>query len=73
MLCHPNPKSQTTSNLTPHPTPLIAFKPCFDAHLHTLPGPRETELLEAVLRAWFMLGKLGGYDSSNLQVAALGV
>jgi len=35
---------------------------------HQAPSSREQELLESVLKAWFMVGKLGGYNSSNLQV-----
>ena len=36
------------------------------------PSSREQELLESVLKAWFMLGKLGGFNSSNLQAGAGG-
>ncbi|KAJ9522624.1 hypothetical protein QJQ45_019700 [Haematococcus lacustris] len=32
------------------------------------PSPREVELLEALLQAWFMVGKMGGYNSQNMQV-----
>jgi hypothetical protein len=32
------------------------------------PSTREIELLEAVLKGWFMVGKLGGYNSQNMQV-----
>lgn len=32
------------------------------------PSSRERELIEGVLKAWFMLGKLGGYNSQNMQV-----
>jgi len=32
------------------------------------PGKREQDLLQAVLQAWFMVGKLGGYNSQNMQV-----
>uniref|UniRef100_A0A7S3R4T9 DUF3531 domain-containing protein n=1 Tax=Dunaliella tertiolecta TaxID=3047 RepID=A0A7S3R4T9_DUNTE len=32
------------------------------------PSSREVDLAEAVLKAWFMVGKLGGYNSQNLQV-----
>nr|ADF43135.1 CGL70p [Chlamydomonas reinhardtii] len=32
------------------------------------PTPGEQELLEGVLRSWFAVGKLGGYNSQNLQV-----
>ncbi|GAX83147.1 hypothetical protein CEUSTIGMA_g10573.t1 [Chlamydomonas eustigma] len=32
------------------------------------PSAREQELLESVVKAWFMLGKLGGFNTSNLQV-----
>lgn len=29
----------------------------------------EREMLEGVLKSWFAVGKLGGYNSQNLQVA----
>ena len=32
------------------------------------PSTRDQELFDSVLKAWFMLGKLGGYNSNNLQV-----
>ena len=32
------------------------------------PSAKDQELLESVVKAWFMLGKLGGYNSGNLQV-----
>lgn len=34
------------------------------------PTPGEQELLEGVLRSWFAVGKLGGYNSQNLQVGS---
>ncbi|KAF5833414.1 hypothetical protein DUNSADRAFT_10283 [Dunaliella salina] len=34
------------------------------------PSSREVDLTEAVLKAWFMVGKLGGYNSQNLQVGS---
>ena len=36
--------------------------------LRRAPADSEVELLQAVTQAWFMLGKLGGYNASNLQV-----
>jgi len=36
------------------------------------PSTREVDLAEAVLKAWFMIGKLGGYNSQNLQVLSVG-
>jgi Protein of unknown function (DUF3531) len=32
------------------------------------PTERERELLASAIRSWFVVGKLGGYNSSNLQV-----
>jgi hypothetical protein len=32
-------------------------------------SPRERDALDALLRAWFVLGKMGGFDSSNLQAS----
>lgn len=32
------------------------------------PGERERELLDSVLRSWFVLGRLGGYNAQNMQV-----
>jgi hypothetical protein len=31
--------------------------------------PRERDALDALLRAWFVLGKMGGFDSGNLQAS----
>ena len=33
-----------------------------------LPSAKDREMLESVVKAWFMLGKLGGYNSGNMQV-----
>eukprot|EP00878_Enallax_costatus_P018782 GHUV01019794.1.p3 GENE.GHUV01019794.1~~GHUV01019794.1.p3 ORF type:complete len:117 (-),score=34.47 GHUV01019794.1:1304-1654(-) len=32
------------------------------------PSERERELLQNTVRSWFVVGKLGGYNSGNLQV-----
>jgi len=32
------------------------------------PSEKEVEMLSAVVESWFMLGKLGGFNSSNLQL-----
>jgi hypothetical protein len=32
------------------------------------PSSREQDLLESCVKAWFMIGKLGGFNSGNLQV-----
>lgn len=32
------------------------------------PSSKEAELLEEVLASWFMLGRLGAYNTQNLQV-----
>lgn len=32
------------------------------------PSERERELLQSTVRSWFVVGKLGGYNSGNLQV-----
>lgn len=32
------------------------------------PSERERELLASTVRSWFVVGKLGGYNSGNLQV-----
>jgi hypothetical protein len=31
--------------------------------------PRERDALDALLRAWFVLGKMGGFDASNMQAS----
>lgn len=31
------------------------------------PSPSEEEMIQEVLGSWFLLGRLGGFDSSNLQ------
>lgn len=35
---------------------------------HTHPSQRDRELLQSALQSWFVVGKLGGYNSQNLQV-----
>jgi hypothetical protein len=35
---------------------------------YDLPSSRERELLESCIKAWFMIGKLGGFNAQNLQV-----
>jgi hypothetical protein len=32
------------------------------------PSEREKELLQSCIRSWFVVGKLGGYNSQNMQV-----
>jgi hypothetical protein len=32
------------------------------------PGAREQEMLQSTVQSWFVVGKLGGFNSSNLQV-----
>lgn len=34
------------------------------------PTKRELDLLQTMLQAWFMVGKMGGYNSQNMQVRA---
>lgn len=34
------------------------------------PAQREKELLQSTLKSWFVVGKLGGFNSQNLQVRA---
>ncbi len=44
---------------------------CLQVWFEFLNGPptrRELDLLQALLQAWFMLGKMGGYNSQNMQV-----
>jgi hypothetical protein len=36
------------------------------------PSERDKELLTSTIRSWFVVGKLGGYNSSNLQVSKRG-
>lgn len=36
--------------------------------LYRPPSSKEAELLEEVLASWFMLGRLGAYNTQNLQV-----
>ena len=38
--------------------------------LYRPPSSKEAELLEEVLASWFMLGRLGAYNTQNLQVAS---
>ena len=38
--------------------------------LHSTPGGGEVEMFEEVLKAWFVVGRLGGYNGMNLQVGA---
>ncbi len=35
------------------------------------PTEDDRDMLDTVLTAWFMIGRLGGYNSMNLQVKAL--
>lgn len=37
--------------------------------LYRPPSSKEAELLEEVLASWFMLGRLGAFNTQNLQVA----
>ena len=54
--------------------PKVAFRDIdpFDVwiwiELYTPPTGSHTEMLQEVLNSWFMLGRLGAYNSSNLQV-----
>lgn len=34
------------------------------------PSKKEVELVEQVVAAWFLIGKVGGYNAMNLQVHA---
>lgn len=36
------------------------------------PSARERELLETVLEAWFILGRLGGFNTLNMQACLAG-
>eukprot|EP00475_Leptophrys_vorax_P025745 TRINITY_DN36013_c0_g2_i1.p1 TRINITY_DN36013_c0_g2~~TRINITY_DN36013_c0_g2_i1.p1 ORF type:complete len:166 (-),score=20.15 TRINITY_DN36013_c0_g2_i1:58-513(-) len=36
--------------------------------LHKAPEDEELETLGSVIRAWYVVGKLGGYNSANLQL-----
>ena len=36
--------------------------------LYRPPSSKEAELMEEVLASWFMLGRLGAYNTQNLQV-----
>jgi hypothetical protein len=36
--------------------------------LYSPPSPAEAEMLQEVVNSWFMLGRLGGFNASNLQV-----
>ena len=36
--------------------------------LHRIPSEREKQLLGQVLTSWFMLGRLGAFNGSSLQV-----
>lgn len=53
--------------------PKVAFREIdpFDcwvwAEFHAVPSTRDKELLDSCVKAWFMVGKLGGYNSGNLQ------
>lgn len=38
--------------------------------LYRPPSSKEAELLEEVLASWFMLGRLGAFNTQNLQVAS---
>ena len=70
---HTHTHTHAHTRVHTHPPPLT------HTHTHTRhqvwleyvsgpPSNREVEVLEAVLQAWFMMGKLGGYNSQNLQV-----
>lgn len=54
--------------------PAIVFREVnnFDCWLwfefYSFPLERERELLEGVMRSWFIIGKLGGFNSQNMQV-----
>jgi hypothetical protein len=38
--------------------------------LYTSPSEEDVSTLEQVVSSWFIVGKLGGYNSMNLQVCA---
>ncbi|EIE27423.1 hypothetical protein COCSUDRAFT_11745 [Coccomyxa subellipsoidea C-169] len=40
--------------------------------LHQSPSEEDLELLDAVLSSWFMIGRLGGYNTMNLQAMYAG-
>ena len=36
--------------------------------MYEAPSSRDQDLLESVIKAWFMVGKLGGFNGGNMQV-----
>jgi Protein of unknown function (DUF3531) len=36
--------------------------------LYSTPGDKEMGILEQVIQSWFIVGRVGGYDATNLQV-----
>jgi Protein of unknown function (DUF3531) len=36
--------------------------------LYSTPGDKEKGILEQVIQSWFIVGRVGGYDATNLQV-----
>jgi len=36
--------------------------------MHNSPSEGEQEMVEEVLKSWFMIGRLGGFNGMNLQV-----
>lgn len=36
---------------------------------HNPPNENDVEMLDSVMRAWFVVGKLGGFNTQNLQVS----
>ena len=49
-----------------HPHTLPALQLWFE--MYHPPTEREVSMLEEVLTAWFLIGRLGGFDATNLQV-----
>jgi Protein of unknown function (DUF3531) len=41
--------------------------------LHKPPTDEQLNVLNEVIDAWFMVGRVGGYDAMNLQVLCLSV
>lgn len=37
--------------------------------MYEAPSSRDQDLLESVVKAWFMVGKLGGFNGGNMQVS----
>jgi hypothetical protein len=56
----------------------VAFRECdwFDlwvwVEFADAPSEREKQLLDEVLASWFLIGKLGGFNATNLQVQESG-